>query len=802
MTPSSEDETPAGRSTVPEGELLAGYGESSLAVQNIRLGSGTVKVHGSRIPPGYSVWVAGRQVPVDPKGNFIAETILPTGMHTVEVAVRDEAGNETLYLRDLEFEPKDRFYVGIADFTVSESSTNGPAELLQGENAPYDFTSSFDGRLAFYVTEEFPDHWRVTASADTREGPVKDLFSNFLDKSPDALFRRVDPDYHYPTFGDDGVVEELAPTMGKLYVKVSRDDSHALWGNFKVGYMDNELAQVDRGVYGGNAHWQSEATTDFGEQRLALDAFAADPGTVAGRDEFRGTGGSLYFLRNQYILTGSERVRIEMRDKDSGLVTGVVNLRPTLDYDVDYLQGRILLAEPLASSADDGLVIRSGGLSGQEAYLVVRYEFTPGFADIDALSTGGQGHYWLNDYIKLGLTASSSEEGGSDSSLNGADLILRKSANSWLKLQGGRSEGLVSSSLYSDDGGFDFSSQNGLSFTDASADGYRADLSVGFEDLHSRGRGRLTLYTQSLDAGYSAPGLATPTELQHFGGTFRLPLGDRLNLSAKADRKVQDLGLETTAQELDVGFQISDRWSLSTGVRKDLRKDNSAIVPVTQEQGERTDAVVQLGFDSLGSWRTYAFVQDTLSKTEDREDNGRIGAGGSYHFGDSLRMDMEVSDGDFGAGGRLGTNYQLSDRTNLYLNYALENERADSGIHTRRGNLISGVKQRLSDSSSVYLEERYQDTDLMSGLTHATGVTLAANDRWNMGANMEIGTSRTAGLVQNRAQGRRHSPPTHSTGADPSGSNTDPTTPSNSLRLRTERPGLQEHRHQITLTGA
>ncbi len=754
------EETPASEAPppLPEGELLAGYGESQLAVQNIRLSSGTVKVHGSNIPPRHTVWVGGRQIPVDAQGNFIAETILPTGMHTVEVAVQDESGNETLYLRDMQFAPHDRFYVGIADLTVSESRTSGPAELLQGENAAYDFDSSFDGRLAFYVTEKLPAHWRVTASADTREGPVKDLFSNFLDKSPESLFRRIDPDYHYPTFGDDGIVEELAPTLGKLYVKVSHDDSHALWGNFKVGYLQNELAHVDRGLYGGNAHWQSDATTDFGEQRVALDAFAAEPGTVASRDEFRGTGGSLYFLRNQDILTGSERVRIELRDKDSGLVTGVTDLQPTVDYDIDYLQGRILLAEPLSSTQDDELRVRTDGLSGQEAYLVVRYEYTPGFSDIDTLTTGGQGHYWLNDHIKLGLTASSSDEGESDSSLRGADLVLRKSANSWLKLQTGRSEGLVSSSLASDDGGFGFAGQDGAAFTDASADGYRADLSVGLGDFVSGSRARVTLYTQDLGAGYSAPGLTTLTDLQHYGGTFHLPVGERLELTAKADKRVQELGLETTAQELDVGFQLSEQWNVSTGVRKDLRRDNSPIVPVTQEQGERTDAVVQVGFDSLGSWRAYTFMQDTLSSTEDRDDNGRFGMGGSYEFGERMSMNMEVSDGDAGAGGRLGTNYLLSDRTNLYLNYALENERTDTGLNVRKGNLISGVKRRLSDSSSMYVEERYQDSDLASGLTHATGVTLTAHDRWNMGANMELGTltdSLTGAETERRAAGVR-----------------------------------------------
>jgi flagellar motor protein MotB len=755
--PAEETATP-GDPPLPEGDLLAAYGESNLARQNIRLSSGTVKVQGSSIPAGHTVWIAGRQVPLDGRGNFIAEAVLPTGMNTVEVAVRDDAGNETLYLREMQFAPKDRFYVGIADLTVSESRTSGPADLLQGANPSYDFDSSFDGRLAFYVTEKLPDHWRVTASADTREGPVKDLFSNFLDKSPDSLFRRIDPDYHFPTFGDDSVVEEVAPTQGKLYVKVSRDESHALWGNFKVGYLENELAHVDRGLYGGNAHWQSDATTDFGEQRVALDAFAAEPGTIASRDEFRGTGGSLYFLRNQDVLTGSERVRVELRDKDSGLISGVVDLRPGLDYDIDYLQGRVLLAEPLSSTEEDNLVVRSDGLSGQEAYLVVRYEYTPGFTELDALTTGGQGHYWVNDYIKLGLTASSSEEGASDNSLRGADLVLRKSANSWLKVQTGQSEGLVASSLHSNDGGFEFVGNNALSFTDASAAGYRADLSVGFGDFISGSDGRLTLYTQNLEAGYSAPGLATPTDLEHYGGTFRLPLGERFELGAKADRKVQDLGLETTAQELDVAFQLTESWGVSTGVRKELREDNSPIVPLTQEEGERTDAVVQVEFDSLASWRTYAFVQDTLSKTETREDNGRFGMGGSYAFGDQLRMDMEVSDGDTGAGGKLGTNYLLSERTSLYLNYALENERDDDGLLMRRGNLISGVKRRLSDSSSVYVEERYQDSDLASGLTHATGVTLTAQERWNIGANMELGTLRdslTGAETERQAAGIR-----------------------------------------------
>ncbi|MCJ7816189.1 MAG: OmpA family protein, partial [Xanthomonadales bacterium] len=379
----------------PSEELLAGYGESRLASRNIPLHGGTVQAHGTAIPAGRAVWMAGYAVPVDSKGSFEAEEILPEGMHAVEVAVLDKFGNGELFLRDLALKKSDWFTVGIADLTLSGNKTNGPAELLAPDKPEYSEDMSLQGRLAFYTNGKFENGWSLTASADTREGPVDEIFSNFMDKSPDALFRRMDPDYHYPTFGDDSTVVEDAPTSGKFYVKVKKEKTYGLWGNFKIGYTDNDLAHVDRGLYGANLHYQPLDTTSFGEPRLLVDGFAADPGTVAGRDEFLGTSGSLYFLRRQDVLDGSERVRIEVRDKDSGMVLGVKNLTPALDYDIDYLQGRILLAKPLPATADDGLLVHSGSISGNPVFLVIRYEFTPGFDDPDTLATGGRVHYWF-----------------------------------------------------------------------------------------------------------------------------------------------------------------------------------------------------------------------------------------------------------------------------------------------------------------------------------------------------------------------------------------------------------------------
>ena len=108
-----------------------------------------------------------------------------------------------------------------------------------------------------------------------------------------------------------------------------------------------------------------------------------------------------------------------------------------------------------------------------------------------------------------------------------------------------------------------------------------------------------------------------------------------------------------------------------------------------------------------------------------------------------FRVDGEVSDGDLGPGGKIGTNFPVF-RADQSVPELCAGKRADGQrpARARRGNLVSGVKTRLSDSASIYLEERYQDTDRMTGLTHATGINLAANERWNFGASAELGTLR------------------------------------------------------------
>jgi hypothetical protein len=68
------------------------------------------------------------------------------------------------------------------------------------------------------------------------------------------------------------------------------------------------------------------------------------------------------------------------------------------------------------------------------------------------------------------------------------------------------------------------------------------------------------------------------------------------------------------------------------------------------------------------------------------------------------------------------------------------------------------MKTRLTDASSVYLEERYQNGGPMEGLTHASGINFAPKEGWNLGANVEFGTLRdslTGAETDRRAGGAR-----------------------------------------------
>lgn len=754
---------PLGDEDKLERERLTGYGENSLALRNIPVAGGTVSVHGRNLKPGQRVDTLGLSIPVDRQGRFAIKQILPAGPHTVEVRVSEADGRATTFRRNLTIAKDDWFYIALGDLTIGQNNVAGPANIVTGDTRRYEDRIYVDGRAAFYLKGKIKGEWLLTAAADTREQPLKDMFRNFSSKDPRYLLRNINPDLYYPVYGDDSTTVDDAPTQGKFYVRLEKGESHVMWGNFQTSWSGTELLQFSRGLYGARGRYRSKATTQWGEKRTSVDVFAAEPGTVGSREEFRGTGGSLYYLRHQDITQGSERIWVEVRDKDSGLVIERKQLSPAQDYEINALQGRILLREPLPSTGGGGGLIMTSSANGQPLYLVATYEYVPGLAAIDNFSTGLRASQWFNDHLQVGITGYRQGETGADQTLKGVDFTLRYKPGTYLKLETARSRGNGNGSLMSLDGGFGF---NGLASAGQDANAHRIEASVDLAEVTDGGKGKIAAYVQNRDRGFSAPGQISLTgeAVRQQGFRASVQLTEGTQLEAKADNRNGDLQ-DTQNVEVAVRQKLNETWQAGIGLRHDERQNfvpNAS--PTLSQNGSRADAQVRLDYQPLKEggkpgekedWQAHGFVQGTLDRSGTRDVNNRVGVGGAWRINDRLKLLSEVSDGSLGIGGRIGADYRLSDRSNAYLNYVVESENPDVAYRGRQGVWVTGSTMRLSDELRVFGETRSAHGAGPQSLTQAYGLDWAPNDRWNWGGKAEFGTlsDPLAGDLKRRAVG-------------------------------------------------
>ena len=734
----SSAEGDARAAEAPERERNINYSKNHLRLSRIPVRGAAVTVAGDSVKPGSRVYALGREVPLSPDGRFAVQEILPEGRH--DVAVRVEGPEPLEFVRPVYISLDKWFYVALADLTVGGNGSKGPAALVTADTHHYSEKVYADGRLAYYLKGKLRGDWLLTASADTREQPLSTIFANLEEKDPRYLLRRLDPDQYYPVYGDDSTMLEDAPTEGKFYVRLERGDTSVMWGNYTISLHGNELASLDRAFYGGRVKTATAGTTEHGEKRAELQAFAGAPGTLSAREEHRGTGGSLYYLRHLDATAGSDLLTVETRDKDSGLVLNRRDLVRGQDYDIDYLQGRVILSQPLASVGDDGLIVRTGVMSGNPVFLVVRYEYQPGLDELKEFDLGGRASAWLGDHLEVGVNATRQNgTGGTDSRVTGADATLRYTPATYIKGELAQSRGAGAGEQRSYDGGFSFNpvSQNQAG---PQAGAARLEAAAQLSDLKAGLPGRLTGYWKNRENGFSAPGQLTLAENSQFGGSFSSPLPGRMQADIKYDqvREGASQRVETTDIALRKGF--GDHWSAALSGRTDSRsgvtQSSSAIL---SQNGGRTDVALQVGYDSLSIWSLYGFGQGALARDSARLDNGVYGLGGRWTPSGRWTLTAEGSAGSSRYGGKAGSEMRFNDRSTFYTNYQLETQRSDSQVVGRTGQLVTGVRTRYSDSTSVFGEERWQHGTGPAGLTHAYGLDVAEEDGWHWGLTAERG---------------------------------------------------------------
>ena len=726
--------------TLP-GNKLAGFGIDRTVIRNISVKGGSVTVYGQDVSQGGQVSVLGQSVPVDSLGQFAVQHILPYGEHSVDVAVH-ENGQKVVYDRDVRLDGTDFFYVSIGDITLGNQNRSGPSDFLASSEKDIDDVF-VNGRGATYLKGRINGDYRITAAIDTTEERLSNVFSNLDEKDPRQLLRRLDSDRFYPVYGDDSTLVEDAPTQGRFYLKIEKDDSHILWGNFATQITGTEFAHLDRGLYGAVADYNSKTTTSFGERKTQVTAFAADPGTVPAREEYRGTGGSVYFLERQDLTIGSERVRVEVRDKVSGLVLETRNLRPQEDYDVDYIQGRILLSDPLQSTSQDNQIVRDGALSGNEVFLVVRYEFTPTLSNIDGFTVGGRGTHWVGDNLRLGVTGQNETTESADQNLIGVDALLRHSAGTYIKGEFAQTDGPAFGQSNSTDGGFTFENIAPQGQANIDAQAYHVEAAVDLSDF-SGFVGQLRGYYDHQDDGFSGVNRAGVGEIDRYGVAGSLEISDTTKINVKYDELSSDIRGDTRAIYADVAHDVGEKVSLSAGIRYD---DQEIIATGFNPgvDGSRTDVSGQIDYKVNERASVYAFGQGTIDSGQNRSDNNRVGVGGNFVITERLSLRGEVSEGSGGLGANAQATFKRSDNSEYYLGYALSTDRSDTGFATQtqslanNGVLTFGANTRFNDSLSVYGEERFGYGPTQTSLTHVYGLTFNPSEVWSFGASVENG---------------------------------------------------------------
>ncbi|MGB7374118.1 hypothetical protein [Pontixanthobacter sp.] len=752
------DETAADELTVVSKELAdnmtAGplqsypnFGEiDEAARRTINLSGLMATVTGHADPETDRVTVGGLAVPVTEDGRFVTQQIVARDDSKLVVSiVRD--GIEAKRAEQSFAVPKnDWFVVGQGDLTLGRSYDSGPLQdvagdtLVSGEYAI--------GRAAFYAKGVVGDDVRVTASVDTGETLVKDLFSNLDRKDPRQLLRRLNRDQYYPTYGDDSTLVEDAPTQGRFYLKVNKDDSQFVVGNFVTSINGAELAQLDRGLFGALIDYNSIATTDFGERKVQITGFASDPGTVPGREEFRGTGGSLYFLKRQDVSIGSERVRIEVRDRETGLVLESRDLFAQQDYDFDPFQGRITLLKPLASTVSNGGVVREGASTGNVPVLVVRYEYSPLIGDLDGYTVGGRGSAWIGDSLRLGVTAQRDTVEDAAQTLIGADATFRLTAGTYLKAELAQTDGPGFGQSNSVDGG--------LTFTDIATPGagikaqaWRAEAAVDFAELAGKAvnAGNAAAYYESYDQGFASAGRLSPSDTTRWGGAVNLPVGANASIDAKYD----ELSSGNTGDSKTASLDIANVFVLGTssltakaGLRYEDRTPGLLFNSV--QDGSRTDGAVELEFAPSRELSLHAFGQATLDRDATRQANSRFGGGINAQLTEQLSLASEVSGGDGGLGADVQLNQRLGDGREAYVGYSLFADRTDTGLDSQniftrsnRGSLTVGARQRFSDSLSVYGENRVGIGGTAPSLTRSFGLQFDPTEKLSVSGSFENG---------------------------------------------------------------
>lgn len=221
----------------------------------------------------------------------------------------------------------------------------------------------FESRAALFVKGTVKDDYHLTLSYDS-------------DKSGDRqLLRDINPTLHYPIHGDASIRGFEAQSRSRLYVRVERDKSSVLWGDYLTDPNADrqDLARISRKLTGLSSVY------DDGKNQLRIFAAPEENSNVF--EEIPGNGSALLYRLQQFpIVANSETVELITRSRENrGIILQTERLSRYGDYTVEDETGFLSFSSAIPTlDADQNPVfirISYDVVDGGDDYLVAGVRF-------------------------------------------------------------------------------------------------------------------------------------------------------------------------------------------------------------------------------------------------------------------------------------------------------------------------------------------------------------------------------------------------------------------------------------------
>jgi len=480
-------------------------------------------------------------------------TVGDDGIAEIELEPTSETGTVVLSLRYNERQTqeirawlkpaaRDWVMVGLAEgsgayHTISE---NMQAATDAGHEEGFDD----QGRVAFFAKGRIKGDYLLTLAYDSDRD---------TEAARERLAGTIQPDQYYTIYGDGSEQRFEAASQRKLYVKLERNQFVALFGDYDTGLNVTELTRYSRSMNG--------LRTEYGSEHVAVVAFAARTDQTYVRDDLQGDGtAGLYHLTARPIVIGSDKLRIEVRDRfHSERILDTRPLARFLDYTIDYELGTVYFKEPVPSRDNEFNPI----------FIVAEYE-TRSTSSEQTTAGGRAAVKFAQGKVELGTSFVSEGAPQGDGKVGGADLRWTPGRGTELRAEIARSE--------SDD----------PARTDQ-ADAYLVDLK------HVSDRLEAHAYARQQDVGFGIgqqAGSEAGTRKAGVDGLYRFT--DRWGVTAEAFRQEQlESGADRTAAEGEVRYQTPTA-TLGVGVRH-VADDNVGGEDQRSDAGFATGSVDVLG---------------------------------------------------------------------------------------------------------------------------------------------------------------------------------------------------------------